>query len=96
MLTWKQLLFEIVGWEEPIFTKQVANHYQMPLGEAGRRLSVLHGWGYLRYADRGRRGRGGYVITEWAKKCVKRWSEQPEEESDGSDGEENGRDSGEH
>lgn len=67
MITWKDVLGEIVAWVEPIRVKDVMVKWNMQSGEAGVRLNMLRKWGYLRFFDKEKKGYGGYAITDWGK-----------------------------
>lgn len=76
MLTWKQVLFELIGMSEPIRVVDVAHKLGRQNGEMSARLDTLRKWGYIKYADRIKKGYGGFVVTEWGKECAKRWKRE--------------------
>lgn len=69
---WRQLLRWLKdNYTESIVTKEdIVQQYKISRNLAGRWLERMHGWGYLRYYDRHQRGKGGYVLTEFAKRFV--------------------------
>lgn len=80
-LTWKELLTGLVKASERVIrVAECARKFHRPSGEMGARLKTLRQWNYLRYADKSKKGYGGYVITPWGKKTAQRLEKERENE----------------
>jgi len=73
-VTWKQILTLIAEYGAPVKTVMLQADFQRSSGSMGKTLSRLHVWGYIKYADRSKRGWGGYIITESGMRRVKEWT----------------------
>lgn len=76
MVTWKDVLLEIATWPSPLYVKQVAEFWRWPAGHAGRRIQILRSYGYVKYADRSKRGWGGYLVTPWGHTMAEKWRKE--------------------
>ena len=45
--------------------------FKMSSSDASHRLSKLRSWGILKYADRPKRARGGYVMTRYGREFTR-------------------------
>jgi len=72
MITWKDLLKEIINWDEPIRVIHIQNHYDMVAGEASARINKLRHWGLVKYADIKKKGFRGFIVTDYGRKVAKK------------------------
>lgn len=65
MITWRDVLL----WaetKETVYAEELAKELGLKPTDAAKRLQRLRRWGYLRYADRKKRGWGGFLLTDYA------------------------------
>lgn len=71
-MTWKEVLLKCPDIQPPVRVDDIVDKFEVSNSHAWNTLELLRRWGYLKYADRARAGRGGYLLTDWgAKMCIK-------------------------
>lgn len=57
---------------QPLYIKDIARMYDVTETDASNRVIKLKGWKLIKYADRQKRGWGGYVLTDYGKNFIVR------------------------